>query len=52
MSVLLPVTDIVRLQAQVRKVPKGDMLAKARTQLHAEPVLRLAEDKARGLHPG
>jgi hypothetical protein len=28
------------------------MLAKARTQLHAEPVLRLAEDKARGLHPG
>jgi hypothetical protein len=35
-----------------RDVPKGDVFAKARTQLQAEPVLRLAEDKARGHHPG
>src|SRR5207244_6783036 len=41
-------TDIIRPARLVRFVPKGDMLAKARTQLQGEAVLRLGEDKAAG----
>jgi hypothetical protein len=47
-SAIPSTADIQQCDGYVSFVPKGDMLAKARTQLQAEPVLRLAEDKAGG----